>query len=157
MLVTLDGYFEGLNHDLSWHQPDAEFHEYCHAQNSRVDTLLFGHRTYDLMANFWPTPQGEAIDPPTAKFMNEAPKIVVSKQLLKPEWNNTGALSTDVVEAVRRLKAEPGQDIAIFGSNKLGVSLMTERLVDEFRLMVSPVAIGRGTPLFTGYRLDRAC
>ncbi len=58
MMVSVDGYFEGLNHDLSWHNVDAEFNAFVHEQNiGPFGTILLGHRTYDLMASVWPTPQ----------------------------------------------------------------------------------------------------
>ena len=161
MMVSVDGYFEGLNHDLSWHNVDAEFNEFVHEQNiGLVDTLLFGHRTYDLMASVWPKPEGMAADPETARFMNETPKIVASRTGFAPEWEHTTVITGNVVDEIKKIKAMPGKDIAIFGSNELCVSLMEEDLVDEFRIMVNPVALGAGSPLFTGltkkvkFRLD---
>lgn len=150
LMVSVDGYFEGVNHDLSWHNVDAEFQDFAHDQNSRIGTLLFGHRTYNLMAGFWPTPQGAAIDPETAVFMNATPKLVVSRSPMKPEWSNTTAVSANLLDEVRKLKTQPGKEIAIFGSNGLLVSLMAAELVDEFRVLTAPVALGRGTPLFAG-------
>lgn len=150
LMVSVDGYFEGVNHDLSWHIVDAEFHDFCHDQNSRIGTLLFGHRTYDLMAGFWPTPQGTAVDPEGAVFMNSTPKVVVSRSPFKPEWHNTTAVSANLLDEVKKLKAQPGKEIAIFGSNELLVSLMAAGSVDEFRILVAPVALGKGTPLFAG-------
>jgi dihydrofolate reductase len=151
MMVSVDGYFEGPNHDLSWHNVDVEFNAFAHEQNiGPVGTLLFGHRTYDLMASVWPKPEGMAMDPETAKFMNETPKMVASHLPFTPEWENTTVLSEDVVGEIERMKGVSGKDIAIFGSNELCVSLMEKDLVDEFRIMVNPIALGAGTPLFTG-------
>jgi dihydrofolate reductase len=154
LMVSVDGYFEGVNHDLSWHHTDAEFLDFCHDQNSRIGTLLFGHQTYDLMAGFWPTPQGTAVDPETAVFMNATPKVVVSRSPFKPEWNKTTAVSANLIDEVRKLKAQPGKDTAIFGSNRLLVSLMASSVVDEVRILIEPVALGKGTPLFAG--LDKS-
>jgi dihydrofolate reductase len=151
MMVSVDGYFEGPNYDLSWHNVDAEFNAFAHEQNvGPIGTLLFGHRTYDLMASVWPTSQGMTMDPETAKFMNETPKIVASHMPFVAEWENTTVLSEDVFGEIERMKAMPGKDIAIFGSNELCVSLMEKDLVDEFRIMIAPVALGAGSPLFTG-------
>src|SRR5260370_25415435 len=85
MMVSLDGYFEGENHDLSWHNVDAEFNEYAIEQTKNVDTLLFGRRTYELMRDFWSTEHVRKTDPIVAKLMNETPKFVFSKKLKKVE------------------------------------------------------------------------
>jgi dihydrofolate reductase len=150
LMVSVDGYFEGVNRDLSWHNVDAEFQDFAHDHNSRIGTLLFGHRTYELMAGFWPTPQGMAVDPETAVFMNTTPKVVFSRSPLKPEWSNVTVVSANVLDEISKLKSQPGNEIAIFGSNSLLVSLMAAELVDEFRILVAPVALGKGTPLFAG-------
>jgi len=150
MMVSLDGYVEGEHHDLSWHNVDEEFNEFAHAQNNHLDTVLFGRRTYDLMAGYWPTPQGNE-DRPTADWMTRVRKVVVGRPF-EPTWENTEVVSGNLVEAITKIKNEPGTDIAILGSNTLAVSLMEADLVDEFRLMYAPVAIGKGTPLFAGLK-----
>ncbi|HET8581070.1 MAG TPA: dihydrofolate reductase family protein [Candidatus Paceibacterota bacterium] len=149
MMVSLDGYFEGTGHDISWHNVDAEFNAFAHEQNNQLDTVLFGRRTYDLMASFWPTPEGMRDDDATAQWMMRAKKVVVSEPF-EPTWENTTVVSGNVADEIRKLKEEPGTDIALLGSNMLCVSLMEAGLVDEFRLMVNPIAIGNGTPLFSG-------
>jgi dihydrofolate reductase len=152
MLVSVDGYFEAPDHDLSWHNVNAEFNEFANKQlEEEVGTLLFGRRTYDLMASFWPTSKST-----TAGLMNALPKVVVSHSAFEPEWEHTTVISADasayddVASEIRKLKAQPGKDIAIFGSNTLCVSLMEAGLVDEFRIMTCPVALGKGTSLFVG-------
>lgn len=151
MMVSLDGYFEGPDHDLSWHNANSrEFDDFANVQTAQVGAILFGRRTYDMMAGFWPSPEGIRAEPTTARLMNEASKFVFSHTLIKTAWEHTTLVSEDAAAAVRTLKAEPGRDIAIYGSNALCVSLMKEGLVDEFRLMMNPVAIGKGTPLFAG-------
>lgn len=150
MMVSLDGYFEGIDHDISWHNVDEEFNEFAIEQTDNVGTLLFGHRTYDLMAGYWPQEETKKEDPIVARQMNETPKVVVSKQGFTAEWQNTTVVSGDVVDQLRALKRQPGKDIGLYGSNELCVSLMKEGLVDEFRIMVNPVALGKGKALFTG-------
>src|SRR5512134_370781 len=88
-LMSLDGYFEGPNRDISWHNVDAEFDEYAVEMLNSVDVLLFGRVTYELMAGFWPTPDAMKNDPIVAERMNNVPKIVFSRTLEKAEWNNT--------------------------------------------------------------------
>jgi dihydrofolate reductase len=150
MMVSMDGYFEGEGHDLSWHNVDEEFNNFVHAQNASIGTILFGRRTYEMMAAFWPTSQGSEADKLTADFMTATQKVVISDTPLRSEWANTRVVNEQVNEEIAKLKAEPGNDIAMFGSNALCVSLMEAGLVDEFRVMISPVAIGKGTPVFEG-------
>lgn len=150
MMVSLDGYFEGEAHDLSWHNVDGEFNDFAHEQLGETGALLFGRRTYDLMAAFWPTAQAQAVDKETAAAMGALPKVVVSGRPFTPSWQPTRVITANVRDEITKLKSEQGKSIAILGSNALCVSLMEAALVDEFRLMVNPVTIGKGTPLFSG-------
>ena len=150
MMVSLDGYFEGEDHDLSWHNVDGEFNDFAHEQLRETGTLLFGKRTYDLMAGFWPTPQAQAVDKETAAAMSALPKVVVSDKPFAPSWQPTTVVTANVHDEITKLKSENGKSIGVLGSNALSVGLMEAGLVDEFRLMVNPVAIGKGTPLFAG-------
>lgn len=157
MMVSLDGYFEGENHDLSWHNVDSEFVEFAIEQTSSVDAILFGRRTYEMMASFWPSEQTMQTDPGTAKLMNETPKIVFSRTLTQVDWQNSRLATKSVQAEVAELKQQPGKDIAVYGSNNLCLSLMDAGLLDELRIMVNPVAIGRGTPLFAGLDSKLTC
>lgn len=156
MMVSVDGYFEGPNHDLSWHNVDAEFNEFAIEQTKSVGTLLFGHRTYDLMKDYWPTEKARKGDPIVSNLMNTTPKIVFSKTLDKVEetehWKNVRLMKEVNANEIIKLKSESQKNLAIFGSNQLCVSMMEMGLVDEFRIMVNPVAIGQGTPLFAGIK-----
>jgi len=153
-MVSVDGYFEGENHDLSWHNVDAEFNEYAIEQTKNVGTLLFGHRTYDLMASYWPSEDARKNDPIVAEQMNTTPKIVFSRTLDAVEdteyWKNIKLMKEINIEEIQKLKAGSAKDIGIYGSNNVCVQLMELGLVDEFRIMVNPVAIGTGMPLFYG-------
>ncbi|HEX8997599.1 MAG TPA: dihydrofolate reductase family protein [Ktedonobacterales bacterium] len=148
MNVSLDGYFEGPGHDISWTSSDYE--AFSPEGSNEVDALLFGRRTYELMKLFWPTPQAEERVPEVARFMNERRKYVVSHQPFEPGWSNVTVVSEDVLATIRRLKEQPGGSIAIFGSNNLCVSLMDAGLIDEFQIIVNPVALGEGTSMFKG-------
>ena len=151
MMVSLDGYFEGVDHDLSWHNVDNEFNDaFAIPQLKQIDTILFGRRTYDLMASYWPTVDAAKDDPVVAKLMNETAKVVFSHTLDKAEWSKTRLVSSDPVAEVAKLKQSPGKDIAIFGSNNLCLSLLADNLIDEFRIMINPVVVGKGIPLFAG-------
>lgn len=156
MMVSLDGFFEGPNHDLSWHHVDAEFNEFAIEQTKVVDTLLFGKRTYELMRDFWPTEHARKTDPIVANLMNTTAKIVFSRTPQKVKetehWKNVRLVKGNLEEEIKKLKDQPGRDIAVYGSNNLSVSLIQMGLLDEIRIMVNPVVIGNGTFLFKGIK-----
>lgn len=158
MMISLDGYFEGENHDLSWHTVDREFNSFAIPQTQSVGTLLFGRRTYELMKDYWPTADARRADPIVANLMNTTPKIVFSHSLKNVEetahWKNV-SLSSDVVSTVKKLKEKSVKDIGVYGSNNLCVTLLEQHLLDEVRIMINPVVIGKGTPLFAGFSQKR--
>jgi len=96
-LMTLDGFVEGPNRDISWHSDvwGEELEQLSVEQLNAAGALLFGRVTYELMANHWPSATGEVAD-----FMNAAPKYVFSRTVKKSDWNNTQMLSADVPETV---------------------------------------------------------
>jgi dihydrofolate reductase len=109
------------------------------------DALLLGRVTYVMFAASWPSVTDEE---GFAERINGLLKYVASRTLKEPlEWNAT-LLEGDVVEAVRRLKQEPGRDLLIYGSGQLFNTLNRERLIDEYRLMIHPIILGRGRRLF---------
>ena len=142
MMVTLDGFFEGPDHEIDWHNVDEEFNEFAMDQLNEVDALLFGRVTYQGMASYWPTPFAKENDPIIADKMNTVPKIVFSKTLEKVEWNNSRLVKGNIAEEVLQLKQQQGRDLA--------VSLLQMGLIDELRIMVNPVVLGRGRSLFNG-------
>jgi len=152
MMVSLDGYFEGPVKDISWHNVDEEFNEYAIETLSRVDTLLFGRVTYELMAGYWPTPDAIRNDPVVARSMNALNKVVFSRTLDKADWANTRLVAGTIPEEIMRLKHQAGKDMAIFGSSDLAVTLIEHGLIDEFRIFVNPIVLGSGKPLFAGIR-----
>lgn len=150
MMVSLDGFFEGPEHDLSWHNVDSEFNDFADKQLDESSTLVFGGRTYQMMANFWPTAIAIKTAPNTAKRMNTLDKIVFSRTLKKAEWNNSELHNGDIETVIRNAKQKPGKDIAVLGSSDLCLCLIKEGLLDEIRIMVNPVVLGRGKTLFSG-------
>jgi dihydrofolate reductase len=148
-MVSVDGYFEGLKQEIDWHVVDQEFNDYVAEMFSSADTLLFGRVTYELMSSFWPTPAALADDPVTAKWMNSLQKVVFSRTLEKVEWQNSRLVKTDPVEEIRRLKQQPGKDMGVGGSN-LALTLIPAGVIDEYRILVAPVILGAGRPLFGG-------
>ena len=103
-MVSLDGFFEGPNRDINWHNVDDEFNQFAIEQTSTVDTILFGRVTYELMAGYWPTPAATTDDPVIADLMNRLPKIVFSRTLQKAEWNNTRLIKDHIAEEITTLK-----------------------------------------------------
>ena len=147
-LVTLDGLFAGPSGEIDWHNVDDEFHQFATDQLDSADGLLFGRITYQLMAGFWPTPDAARLAPATAVRMNSIAKTVVSRTLTSVEWNNTRLVKENVQEELTRLKQQPGKDLLLLGSADLASSLTDLRLIDEYRIMVNPVILGKGKPLF---------
>lgn len=141
--VSLDGYFEGPNGDLSWVVHDENVGEYVKDSNLAAGALLFGCRTYQMMAAHWPSADGALAD-----FMNGVPKFVCSTTLERAEWRNTTILRGNPAEDVARLKKQPGNDIMLFGSADLAATLTRHGLIDEYHLRVHPVVVGSGTRLF---------
>lgn len=150
MLTSVDGYFEAPGGNIDWHNVDEEFNDFAIAQLDEISTLLFGRVTYEGMASWWPTPMAKQMDPVVAGRMNAMQKFVFSKTLDKANWENTTLVKANVAEKIKELKAEPGQDIAIFGSSDLAVRITDAGLVDEYRIMVNPIVLGEGKPVFHG-------
>lgn len=144
-LVTLDGFFEGPGHDISWHL-DAwsdDLEKLSIEQGHSAGALLFGRVTYELMADYWPKESGTIAD-----FMNALPKHVFSRTQTHSGWNNTRMLPGDAPQTVERLKRESAKDIYLFGSADLAAGLVDHGLIDEYRIGVAPILLGSGTPLF---------
>jgi dihydrofolate reductase len=142
-LMTLDGFVEGPNRDISWHAWSEELERLSIEQLNGAGGLLFGRVTYELMAGHWPRATGEI-----AELMNALPKYVFSRRLTHSDWTNTQMFAADVPGTVARLKRESPKDIFLFGSADLAASLISHRLIDEFRIAINPVILGGGTPLF---------
>jgi dihydrofolate reductase len=112
---------------------------------ARLSGLLFGRRTYEEVLGYW----NRVADNPFARPLNEARKYVVSSTLREPlPWPNSTLLAGDAVEAVARLKAEPGDELGIMGSGVLIGTLLAHDLIDEFLLMIHPIVLGSGRRLF---------
>ncbi len=154
--VTLNGYFEGPNGDISWHRHGAEENEYGAENLKSGGTLLFGRVTYEMMASYWSTPIAIKNDPIVAEGMNNADKIVFSRTLKKVGWNNTRLVKDNIVEEIKKMKQMPGKDMALLGSGSILTQFAEQDLIDEYQIMVDPVVIGDGTSLFKGlkHKLD---
>jgi dihydrofolate reductase len=143
MMMSLDGLMEGPNRELDWHVTDDEFAQYVAATGKSIDTILFGRVTYQMMAEYWPSSKE-----PEAPMMNDLPKFVFSRTLGKVEWKNSRLVKGNVAEEIAKLKQQPGKDLALIGSANLASTFMRLGLIDEYRIFVNPVVLGRGNPMF---------
>ena len=150
MMTTTDGFFAGSEGDIDWHVVDEEFNEFAIEQLNSVDALLFGRVTFQGMVSYWTTPTAIENDPIVAGKMNALPKFVFSRTLEKAEWQNTKLVKENIAEEIAKLKQQPGKDLIIFGSSNLSASLLNLGLIDELRIMVNPVVLGNGKPVFEG-------
>jgi dihydrofolate reductase len=112
---------------------------------AETDAYLFGRKTYEKMAAYWPTAPE---DDPYGRHMNSTPKYVASRTLRDVEWQNSTLIKGDVAEEVARLKEQPRKNIAVLGSGELVQTLLEHDLVDEIFLAVYPIVLGSGKRLF---------
>jgi dihydrofolate reductase len=142
-IASLDGFFAGPQKEIDWFHVDAEFEEYSRQMLENAGALLFGAATYQLMADYWPSSK----DVIAAK-MNSLEKFVVSSTLKGVDWSNSHLLKEDIQEEVTKLKSVPGEDLVVLGSARLASFLLQKNLVDEYRVIVQPIILGAGSPLF---------
>jgi dihydrofolate reductase len=148
--ITLNGFYKDADGGISWHQHGAEESQFSAESMKAGNTLLFGRVTYEMMAGFWPTPMAMQHDPATARGMNAAEKIVFSRSLKKADWSNTTIVSGDLIGEVKKMKQKEGNNMTILGSGSIVSQLADAGLIDEYQIMVDPIAIGDGTPIFSG-------
>jgi dihydrofolate reductase len=147
-MVTVDGFFAGPNGELDWFIQGEELDAYATALLESVDTILYGRLTYQMMAAYWPHASGSFADE-----TNRLPKLIFSSTLDETpwgEWNNARPLKGPLGDEVAKLKNEPGGDIVIYGSGSVVQALTRLGAIDEYRLVVNPVVLGAGRPLFDG-------
>jgi dihydrofolate reductase len=147
---TLDGYIEGPNGEFDWPQMGPELSAYSAELDAEVDAILYGRVVWEMMSSFWP--QAESLsdhphDLAYAPLWRAKSKLVFSNTLEKADWN-TRVIGGDVVPAVTALKQETGGDIVLMGGQKLAAGLAGTGLLDEYRIVVHPVLLGGGRPVF---------
>ncbi|HYM80770.1 MAG TPA: dihydrofolate reductase family protein [Candidatus Limnocylindria bacterium] len=132
-----------------------------------VDGMLFGRVAYELLAKYWPMAGTAAAEEAPGGFtskerevafaerMNSIPKIVYSTTLMNPSWTPARVVRQVTADDIARLKREPGKDLVLFAGVNLASVFIDLDLVDEYRLMVHPVALGGGKPLFNGLESER--
>ncbi|MCX5143775.1 MULTISPECIES: dihydrofolate reductase family protein [unclassified Streptomyces] len=150
MSMSLDGFIEGPDRDISWHLVDEELHRYFNERIAAMGGFLDGRVVHELMADFWPTAdQDPANAGPMADFAviwRNMPKYVYSRTLERADWNTT-VVHEVVREEVMALKEQPGGDLSVGGAG-LAASFAELDLIDEYWVYVHPVLIGRGKPMF---------
>lgn len=160
--VSADGFFCDAKGGLDWVVPDAKLDKAVMSGDVEIGTILFGRRTYEMFAAFWPhvtedTPAPHGDGPMSreqlamAAFLNESDKVVFSKTLGKPTWRNTRVVPRFDPREVAAMKRGRGKDIIVFGSGSIVSQLTEHRLIDEYQLVVSPVMLGSGKPLTGGF------
>jgi dihydrofolate reductase len=148
--ISVDGFFTDADGDMSWAhagRDDPEFADWVGSNANSGGELLFGRKTYQMMEAFWPTAMAAQQMPAVAKGMNAARKYVASTTI-RPTWNNTQLLDSDLAGAVRKLKTSDGPDIVILGSGNVAAQLGEAGLIDEYQFVIIPVALGGGRSVF---------
>ena len=154
-MMSLDGYFAGVDGDISWFKDaarDPEWDAFIAGNAGGGGMLLFGRVTYELMHDFWTTPFAAETLPVVAEAMNSLPKVVFSRTLDAASWNNTRLVKGAIAAEVRKMKNEPGPDMMILGSGSIVSQLAQEGLIDDYQIVVFPVVIGRGRTMFEGVK-----
>jgi dihydrofolate reductase len=147
--VSLDGFFVDAKGDMSGaHKQDAEWNAFTAGNAGGNGALLFGRKTYDMMASFWPSPMAMQTMPEVAEGMNRLAKFVVSRTLESASWRNTTLIKGDLVASLREMKNSAGPDLVILGSGSIVSQLADAGLIDEFQIIVNPLILGQGRTLF---------
>jgi dihydrofolate reductase len=159
--VTLDGYTSGPDNDMSFvgESFNAEMGAYESEILDTADTLLLGRVTYASFAGAWPfvpdNPNAAEEEKDYARRLNAKRKIVFSRTLERVDWNNSELLRSIDPEAIRKVKQETERNILIYGSSSIVQQLTNLGLIDEYQLLVHPVVVGDGKPLFKSITAKR--
>ncbi len=154
MWVSLDGLVAGPNNEMDWitNIYDQEMGQYEGDIVKTADTLLLGRLTYQSFAGAWPhvpdNPSASEGEKENARKLNGMRKVVISKSLEKVEWANSTLVKDNIADEVAKLKGEPGGDILIYGSASIVQLLTNLHLIDEYQILIHPVVLGSGKPLF---------
>jgi dihydrofolate reductase len=144
--VSLDGYMESSEGDISWSTVDEELHSHFNELESKTGIALYGRRMYEIMAAFWPTADEDPSAPKYvveyAQIWKKLPKVVFSTTLDQVGWN-ARLVKENLAEVIIELKHQDGKDMSVSGAG-LASSLMQLDLIDEYRLYINPIILGGG-------------
>lgn len=147
--ITLDGFYKGPEDDISWHNHGEEETRFSEEMLALGNILVFGRRTYEMMADFWTTDMAWEMSPKVAEGMSHAEKIVFSTQIPPDEiWENTRFITADLFKSIDLLKKTERKNMTILGSGSIVSQLSELNLIDEYQIMIDPVLLGNGSPLF---------
>ncbi|HWZ14636.1 MAG TPA: dihydrofolate reductase family protein [Mucilaginibacter sp.] len=149
-LVSVDGFICGPNGEFDWQVVNDEFFAYAEEMLNEMDGLIFGRKTYEMMASFWPTAEAKKNDPVIANKMNSLQKIVFSRTLNNAGWENSILIRDNMKENVLKLKQQPGKDMVIFGSGEIVSAFTQMGVIDEYRFIINPIILGAGKSQFEG-------
>ncbi|GIO19370.1 pyrimidine reductase [Oceanobacillus oncorhynchi subsp. incaldanensis] len=151
MVMSLDGFVAGEDGDSSWHVMDEEMHDFMDDFLDSVDTLLYGRVAYEMMLQHWPSAEFDKKSTEKnrsfARKMNKMKKVVFSRTLEKVEWN-ARLVKGNLAFEVEKLKDQPGKKIALLAGASIAQTFIQHDLIDEYRLILNPVLIGKGQRLF---------
>ena len=155
--LSADGFFAGPNGEIDWFKAipkDKDYDDFTHDQSSSGNALIFGRKTYEVMKNYWPTPEAIKTDPKMSEVVNNNTKIVFSKTLTRldegPNWKNLKLFHDIDPKEVLKLKNE--KDMTILGSGTIVEQFANLGLIDEYELMIVPIVLGSGKALFKGVK-----
>ena len=158
--ISIDGFFAGPNGEIDWFVRDPEVDKAVHnppldnasTERMQPNTILFGRATYQMFESYWPSVAADPNAPEearaTADELNQMTKLVFSRTLQEVTWENSLLVNGDLLEEVTKLKQEDGPDMIIFGSGTIVQQLANEGLIDDYLIVVTPVILGEGKPLF---------
>ena len=148
--ISVDGCIAGPNNEMDWLVWDNDYIKYINEITESVDTIIMGRKMVDGFIPFWTEVANKPDDPMNAiaTKMVEIPKVVFTKTPNKSEWVNTEIATGDLKEEVAKLKSQNGKDLLVYGGASFDSSLIKEKLIDEFYLLVVPIVIGNGKTIF---------
>lgn len=148
--MSIDGCIAGPNNEMDWLISDDNVMQYIHDIAESVDTIIMGRKMVDEFIPYWTEVANKPNDSwnAFAKKMIEIPKIVFTKTLTKSNWINTEIAKGDLKDEITKLKSQEGKDLLVYGGASFDSSLINEKLIDEFYLLVNPLIMGNGKTIF---------